>query len=84
MSRSCKSAPFLQHTCTPQHIVLLGLKWFSVYSHRGEIFRKDFLAIGEARSLVPSHMNMMPLTATAAKTTHYRFADGWEWCNQRL
>ena len=35
----------------------------------GETFRKEFLAIGEVRSLVPSHVNMMALMATATKTT---------------
>ena len=35
-------------------------------SPRGETFRKEFLVIGEARSLIP---RMMALTATATKIT---------------
>ena len=42
---------------------------FSTTVCRGETFRKEFLAIGEARSLVPSHVNMMALTATATRAT---------------
>ena len=41
----------------------------SVIYSRGETFRREFLAIGEARSLIPSHVNMMALTATATKST---------------
>ena len=41
----------------------------SVIYSRGETFRREYLAIGEARSLIPSHVNMMALTATATKST---------------
>lgn len=35
--------------------------------HRGETFRKLLLRIGEIRSLLPSNVNIMALTATASK-----------------
>ena len=41
----------------------------SVIYSRGETFRREYLAIGEARSVIPSHVNMMALTATATKST---------------
>ena len=36
---------------------------------RGESFRKVFSKIGEVRSIIPDHVNVMALTATATKTT---------------
>ena len=41
---------------------------FMIYC-RGETFRREFLTIGEARSLIPSHVNVMALTATVTKST---------------
>ena len=38
-------------------------------NNRGETFRKEFLNIGEARSLVPDTVRMMALTATATQTS---------------
>ncbi len=35
---------------------------------RGDTFRRLLLRIGEIRSLLPSHVNIMALTATATKT----------------
>ena len=40
--------------------------------HRGETFRKEFLAIGEARSLVPDNVRMTALTATATRVTRQK------------
>ena len=42
---------------------------FTSIFNRGETFRKEFLSIGEARSLVPDNVRMMALTATATRTT---------------
>ena len=36
---------------------------------RGETFRHEFTHLGEVRSLVPEHVRMMALTATATKAT---------------
>lgn len=36
---------------------------------RGETFRKEYMMIGEARSLVPKNVHIMALTATATKST---------------
>ena len=36
---------------------------------RGETFRKEFSKIGEVRSIIPSRVNVMALTATATKAT---------------
>lgn len=40
-----------------------------VFNYRGETFRKEFLSIGEARSLVPASVKIMALTATATNST---------------
>ena len=39
------------------------------FNNRGETFRKEFLLIGEARSLVPDNVRMMALTAIATRST---------------
>jgi superfamily II DNA helicase RecQ len=36
---------------------------------RGEYFRREFSNLGQVRSLIPSTVNVMALTATATKTT---------------
>ena len=36
--------------------------------HRGHDFRTEFSHLGEVRSLIPDHVNVMALTATATKT----------------
>ena len=36
---------------------------------RGDSFRRAFVVIGEDRSIIPSHVNIMALTATATKET---------------
>ena len=36
---------------------------------RGDSFRKTFAIIGEVRSIIPSHVNIMALTITATKET---------------
>ena len=39
---------------------------------RGEYFRREFSNLGQVRSLIPSTVNIMALTATATKTTRNR------------
>ena len=41
----------------------------SLSSCRDETFRKEFSKIGEVRSIIPDHVNVMALTATATKRT---------------
>ena len=48
--------------------LFVSQQWISHFN-RGETFRKEFLAIGEARSLVPEWVKMMSLTATATIET---------------
>ena len=48
---------------------LMLLYFFFSFVKRGETFRKEFMAIEEVRSLIPTHVNLMALTATATKTT---------------
>ena len=54
---------------TIKHTALFSSTLFSTTVCRGETFQKEFLAIGKARGLVPSHVNMMALTATATRAT---------------
>lgn len=52
------------------HVVPLSMPcalFFSLW--RGETFRREFLNIGEIRSLVPSSVGLMALTATATGST---------------
>ena len=39
---------------------------------RGDAFRREFSKLGEVRSLIPSHVNVMALTATASLTTQQK------------
>ena len=39
------------------------------YHYRGDTFRQAFSEIGDIRSLIPDHVQMMALTATATKNT---------------
>lgn len=48
-------------------VILLTIMLF--YVNRGETFRKEFSNIGEARSLIPTAVHVMALTATATKLT---------------
>ena len=41
----------------------------SFYNCRGDDFREDFARLGESRSLIPKHVHVMALTATATKPT---------------
>ena len=43
--------------------------YLSIFNHRGDTFRKAFSELGEVRSLIPKHVNMLALTATATKQT---------------
>lgn len=43
---------------------------FCFLYHRGDNFRKEVSHIGELRSVLPKHVRMMALTATATKTLH--------------
>ena len=40
-----------------------------VLFNRGDDFREDFARLGEIRSIIPSHVNVMALTATATVST---------------
>ena len=40
-----------------------------LYHFRGLTFRKAFARIGEVRSIIPQHVHVMALTATATKAT---------------
>ena len=39
---------------------------------RGDYFRKEFQILGEVRSLIPPHVHIMGMTATATTTTRDR------------
>ena len=43
-----------------------------IFLHRGDFFRREFSNLGEVRSLVPYHVKMMALTATATVDTRRR------------
>ena len=43
--------------------------FFPFYNSRGDDFREDFARLGEIRSLIPKHVNILALTATATKPT---------------
>lgn len=43
-----------------------------MYLIRGGSFRKEYNHVGEVRSLIPAHVNVMALTATATRTTRER------------
>ena len=52
-------------------LLSFSVEVFTLFHHslRGETFRKEFLSIGEVRSLVPDTVRMMALTATATRST---------------
>ena len=41
----------------------------SICFHRGESFRREFSRLGEVRSVIPEHVNVMALTATATTSS---------------
>lgn len=43
--------------------------WPCICSFRGDKFRVEFARLGEVRSLIPQHVHVMALTATATKST---------------
>ena len=56
-------------------ILLLLIHSHLIYAHtkqilpcRGDEFRREFARIGELRSIIPSNMNLMALTATASNS----------------
>ena len=42
---------------------------FYVINYRGDSFRQEFCCLGELRSTIPEHVNVMVLTATATVST---------------
>ena len=40
-----------------------------IHTFRGECFRREFGKLGEIRSLIPQHVNLLALTATAIVST---------------
>ena len=47
--------------------ILESILCHDVYFYRGERVRTEFASLGEVRSLIPSHVHVMALTATATK-----------------
>ena len=43
--------------------------WFYVINCRGDRFRREFSRLGELRSIIPEHVHVMALTATATVST---------------
>lgn len=41
----------------------------SICFYRGESFRREFSRLGEVRSVIPEHVNVMALTATATTSS---------------
>ena len=41
----------------------------SICFYRGESFRREFSRLGEVRSIIPEHVNVMALTATATTSS---------------
>ena len=45
-----------------------------VCRNRGDFFRREFSKLGEVRNLIPYHVKMMTLTATATAATRRRIS----------
>ena len=60
---------------SPIYIILYGLLsqltllMFETHFYRGDSFRKEFSDLGDVRSLIPSTVRVMALTATATKSS---------------
>ena len=50
-------------------IIIIVTELFICYYNRGTTFRKEFAELQVVRSLIPSGVNVMALTATATSTT---------------
>ena len=51
------------------YVVLYTVRLDSFNLYRGEHFRQEFSKLGEIRSLIPRHVNLLALTATATVST---------------
>ena len=47
------------------HVHAYNLAYIHTTLYRGESFRREFSRLGEVRSVIPQHVNVMALTATA-------------------
>ena len=56
-----------KHESITLHVIVYNITF--VLMCRGHTFRKAFLELGDVRSLIPEHVNVMALTATATKAT---------------